>query len=104
MGCSPSTKRREEAMSLDQCEICLCHPPYAECPGSDCERWKALQAEVAKLKDDADRLDWVEHNLMRFGEVTNETGTEKVRTWSIITACSDSLRETIDLMRKQLSH
>lgn len=60
--------------------------------------------DMALDSRDRDRLDWVEQNLSREGEVRSETGSDKVRTWNIVTAGPQSLRETIDTIRAKFSH
>lgn len=65
------------------------------------ERNARLEADITALREDSERLYWVENNLCRAGDVVDSTGrvTGIMKCWQVITQCNDSLRETIDAIR-----
>lgn len=51
---------------------------------------------------DTERLDFIEMWLAREGQIQTPDGHfTKVRTWSVVTAAGDSLRDTIDTLMTQ---
>jgi len=54
------------------------------------------------MPTDTERLDFMESYLERAGQVRTEDGhMEPVRTWSIVTAATGTMRETIDSLMEQ---
>lgn len=65
---------------------------------------KAKDEEIASLRKDAERLDFVEQNLCRAGDIMkNGQAVGIMKCWQVITQCDDSLRATIDLLRAAIT-
>jgi hypothetical protein len=61
--------------------------------------------EITEDEVDAIRLNWVEENLCRTGDLVDNAGsvTGKIRAWVVSTQINDdSLRQTIDTLRKKM--
>lgn len=72
--------------------------------GREHELAEKAESELSRVREDAERMDWMERHLCRAGEVKDNAGqTVKLcRVWSIMGEL-ETLRETIDAHREALS-
>lgn len=62
---------------------------------------KGLFPQGDRTFTDTERLDFMEMYLARDGIIQTDNGSERVRTWQVVTAARGSLRETMDLLMGQ---